>query len=165
MRNCDNSEHQRKASKARWARQKRTFKDRYLDKITKGKEQGDCWIAKKPGATGYGSVEFEGKTMPLHRASWEIYNGEIPEGLCVLHICDVRACSNPKHLYLGDKKQNRKDFMERHPDAKNLVAKGQRAATEGTKNFWAKMTKEEKAAFCAKRAARQKELRNANASI
>src|SRR5699024_62252 len=39
---------------------------------------------------------------------------EIKNGLWVLHTCDNKKCVNPKHLYLGDVKQNVKDAVERN---------------------------------------------------
>jgi len=44
---------------------------------------------------------------------YEHLHGRIPEGLWVLHRCDVKPCVNPEHLYLGDGKQNQKDALDR----------------------------------------------------
>ena len=79
-----------------------------------------CWLWM--GATdkdGYGGFWDGRKTRRAHRASWELANGEIPEGLCVLHSCDVRSCVNPAHLWLGTNQENTADR-----DAKGRQAKG-----------------------------------------
>jgi hypothetical protein len=44
-----------------------------------------------------------------HRISWEIHNGPIPNGLLVLHHCDVTLCVRPDHLFLGTTKDNAQD--------------------------------------------------------
>lgn len=118
-----------------------------------------CWEWKRAGAGGYGGIDLGGKTISAHRASWIFLNGNIKPEECVLHKCDNRLCVNPDHLYLGDKKQNRKDFMERHPRASELVEIGQRAGTEGVKRFWASMNNKEKEEFCKRRAQIQSEKR------
>lgn len=95
-----------------------------------------CWLWH--GCTqdfGYGVMRIKQKTNLTHRLSWELANGrKIPDGLCVLHRCDVPACVNPDHLFLGTKKDNNDDKMskgrnrfvsrsgEDHPSSKLTVA-------------------------------------------
>jgi len=68
---------------------------------------GDCWLWKawrKP--SGYGQFRFNGINMHAHRVAWMLTNGNIPEGMCVLHRCDNPPCCNPDHLRLGTQQEN-----------------------------------------------------------
>lgn len=38
------------------------------------------------------------KTIHAYRFSYEMHNGEIPNGLQIDHKCRLRCCVNPKHL-------------------------------------------------------------------
>jgi hypothetical protein len=69
-----------------------------------------CWLwlgGKTRG--GYGVTFMDGRIISAHRASYQIANGAIPDGLSVLHKCDVRSCVNPDHLFVGTHKDNYED--------------------------------------------------------
>lgn len=85
------------------------IKDGFWGKVSVG-HPGGCWGWN--GSTdnfGYGRLQHEGRNQPAHRISWEMTNGPIPAGLCVLHRCDNPPCANPEHLFLGTKKDNMMD--------------------------------------------------------
>lgn len=81
----------------------------------------DCIIFKGYiDKLGYGARRLRGKLMKAHRAAWQEAHGPIPDGMEVCHHCDVRACINVKHLFLGTHKDNMRDMV-----AKNRGRSGQ----------------------------------------
>ena len=73
-----------------------------------------CWIWDRAlFKDGYGLVWYEGKIKRAHRVFYEHYRGKIPDGLCVCHSCDTRACVNPAHLWVGTKKDNTQDMIKK----------------------------------------------------
>jgi len=66
-----------------------------------------CW-EWKGGLQGprYGSFWFNGKQIRAHRFAYELFKGEIPNGLQIDHLCRNRACVNPEHLEIVSCKEN-----------------------------------------------------------
>lgn len=81
-------------------------------------EGDECWNWKSSIThRGYGEFTYLNKLLRAHRASYEVFKGEIPKGLFVLHTCDNRRCSNPNHLFLGTNKDNMQDMVNKNRQA------------------------------------------------
>ncbi|RLD06758.1 MAG: hypothetical protein DRI65_06115 [Chloroflexota bacterium] len=77
-----------------------------------------CWVwLGTVSHNGYGMIHYNRKNTRVHRLAYELLCGKIPEGLYVLHHCDVPSCFNPEHLFVGDKHANMQDCWNkgRHP--------------------------------------------------
>lgn len=86
------------------------------------------------------TVKINGKQLWAHRVAWEDAKGAIPDGLLVLHKCDIGCCVNPDHLYLGTHKDNAADRTERGrfapvTDAFRFSMKGKRQTLEHTEKI------------------------------
>lgn len=91
---------------------KQTLEEGYNKFVIKNPE--GCWGWKGCAANpGYGQFRFGMKRERAHRASWIIHFGEIPKGKHVLHVCDNRICSNPKHLFIGEMMDNVWDMIKK----------------------------------------------------
>ena len=67
------------------------------------------------GYGNYGSTNDAGTnaSKAAHRASYQIFRGPIPDGMCVCHECDNRLCVNPAHLFLASQKDNLHDSIKK----------------------------------------------------
>lgn len=84
---------------------------RFMLKIQK---TDTCWIYHgNKCLKGYGLFRFKASNIRAHRLSYSIHNGDIPDGLYVLHSCDVRDCVNPDHLSVGTQSDNMRQAAER----------------------------------------------------
>jgi hypothetical protein len=90
----------------------RPLEERFWEKVDKTPHCWE-WIGRKD-ADGYGQFKLRrDKHSRAHRLSYQMANGEIPEGLIVLHTCDNPSCVRPDHLYAGTHQQNGQDRSSR----------------------------------------------------
>ncbi len=87
------------------------YKKEFLSNVEK---TDTCWLWKSTkDKNGYGRFYIDKQTYYAHRMSYLIFNGNIPEGKVIRHICDNPTCVNPKHLLVGTQEDNLNDAVKR----------------------------------------------------
>lgn len=95
----------------------RPFIDRFWARVNPAEPtQTGCWdfLGYRTGRIGHVHIVNEhGQREYVHRVSWRLHRGPIPEGLSVLHACDNACCVNPEHLFLGTIRDNHLDSVRK----------------------------------------------------
>lgn len=80
-----------------------TLFEKYMAKFIVPEPNTGCWLwtaALSDG--GYGTASFGPKGTKririVHRVTYTLFVGPIPQGLHLDHLCRVRSCCNPRHL-------------------------------------------------------------------
>jgi hypothetical protein len=111
------------------AKARKTVFDRFMKKVSPEPMSG-CWLwTGALEGKGYGCCWNGENITRAHRYSYEQNVGPIPDGLHVLHKCDVMSCVNPDHLFLGTNDDNVRDKIQKgranssRPGEKNPCSK------------------------------------------
>lgn len=81
-----------------------------------------CWVWHGPKMkAGYGTTNDESTPVTAHALSYRTFVGDIPKGMMVCHRCDVRACVNPDHFFLGTAVDNMKDCAIKGRNSRKLT--------------------------------------------
>ena len=84
---------------------------RFEEKIDKS---GECWIwTASRNQKGYGLFQADYKRFIASRFAYEVWIGQIPEGMLVCHKCDNPPCVNPDHLFVGTAHDNAMDMVNK----------------------------------------------------
>lgn len=62
---------------------------------------------------GYGISTYRGLRTTAHRVSFMMFRGPIPDDTLVCHSCDNRLCVHPGHLFLGSRRDNTQDMLQK----------------------------------------------------
>lgn len=112
-------------------RKVKTVEERFFYCVDKTSSELGCWLWTEGLSTkGYGRLSIgtgkDNRRPQAHRLSYELFVGEIPEGMQVDHRLNAegcpRHCVNPDHLRLATHKEN----MENRQGAQGRSTSGYR---------------------------------------
>lgn len=113
-------------SERRFGPKPRSATERFASYVSPEPNSG-CWLwTGGLSAKGYGRFRMGGKgaqQVGPHVFSYMLNVGKVPQGMYVLHHCDVPCCVNPSHIYVGTAADNARDAVARKR-MKGLFASG-----------------------------------------
>lgn len=79
------------------------------------KDDAGCWLWQGAKSGGYGYIGVGGRSgaaVRVHRFVYEYHNGPVPDGLDVMHSCNMRHCVNPAHIQAATREENMQTSKE-----------------------------------------------------
>lgn len=96
---------------------RRDLRDRLEAKVDRAAGPHGCHLWCAATNKGYGVimvwVDGRKRMKQAHRVAYELKHGAVPSHLDVCHRCDVRRCLNLRHLFVGTRKQNIRDALNK----------------------------------------------------
>ena len=102
-------------------------KRRFWDKVEK--RPNGCWVWKasvivNSGGARYGRFGIRRHVYLVHRVSWSMSHGQIPEGMVVDHRCHNTLCVNPEHLHVVTQQENVENRLGPNPSRSDCPRSG-----------------------------------------
>lgn len=80
---------------------------RFWARVNKPADSNACWVWQgSDNGNGYGQISKNYKKIYVHRFSYQIHVGDIPNDMTVHHSCMNTRCVNPSHLRLATRGEN-----------------------------------------------------------
>ena len=94
-----------------------------------------CWIwqASMSGNGSYGQFSVGDAMQRAHRVAYTLFNGRIPDGLVIDHLCRNRACVRPDHLEAVSQEENvRRGIVGENNRSKTECKRGHKFDADNT---------------------------------
>ncbi len=89
---------------------------------------GECrvFLGTARNTFGHRAMSVHNYPVHVHRVSYAVHHGPIPEGMVVRHTCDNPPCIEGGHLILGTQLDNVRDMFDRGriPAARRVMKVG-----------------------------------------
>ena len=86
--------------------------------FNKVNQTSTCWLYNGYTEHGYGRIWVNVKNVQAHRHAYNLLKGDIPSGMVIRHLCNVKLCVNPDHLEIGTQQDNMDDMVKANRQAK-----------------------------------------------